>query len=672
MKTLGETLSTKYYQEFLAYNGKRYTIINPYEDTKSLHLKGQLHCHSNASADGTPSDTPTVLVTAYKTAGYDFVTITDHEVITSDPAVSGITWMGNSIEETCNRHVIAYDVSAATSLTSAQEALSFHKANNKLTSLPHPNWAYEYIIERPEMTTLYDYDFTEVYNKYVDAYGEDQWDYALTAGKKTFAFAVDDCHNSGSGAQFNGGWIVVHTNTNSKSAIWDSIREGNFYSSNGNDITISVSNGVVTASSTASSNFIFYGKNGRQLKTENAVTSSQYTIVGDEMYIRVRSQKVSNSTYAWSQPIFINVLGNEDKEAATGKVLGMLSGMDRNAIVNGNFSEWNQGTSLALTADAAVNFLADHWQFSASANGGTLPTLTQSRQTLDIANIENGLYNWRITTSGAGTSLGTSHFGFLEQRVERAPSYLSNLGRRMTLSFLARSDISNKKLGVFATHVYGTGGSPSSSDLITGTNWTLTAWWKRYTYTFDMPDITGKTFGTNNDDFVLVRFYFAWGSAIQSRVGASGGETWVGAGYVDIAQVQWYQESEELPFMAEKLVQTSMEVKRYSYVVNSVSTTEAVGYGNAVSTTVAYIAIPLPTEMRAVPTLTATAGDWQLDDGINTPVDVTAIAMDDNGFSSKKLAVLKVTVASGLTAFRNYWLVADGNAGRKLILSAEQ
>lgn len=672
MKTLGSILSTQYYQEFLAYNGKRYTIINPYEDTKSLHLKGQLHCHSNASADGTPADTPTVLVNAYKTAGYDFITITDHEVITSDPGVTVITWMGNSIEETCNRHVIAYDITTATSLTSAQEALTFHKNNNKLTSLPHPTWAFEYIIDRPEMTVLYNYDFTEVYNKYIDQYGDTQWDYALSSGKKTFALAVDDCHNTGSAAQFNGGWIVVHTNTNSKAAIWESIREGNFYSSSGNDITISVSNGVVTASSVGSSNFIFYGKDGRQLKTENAVTSSQYTIVGDEMYIRVRSQKVSDSTFAWSQPIFINVIGNDDKEAATGKVLGMLTGMDRNAIVNGNFSEWNRGTSQVYAGGAAVEFLADHWQFVASADGGTLPTLTQSRQVLDIANIENSLYNWRIAMSGAGTSLGANHFGFVEQRVERAPSYLSNLGRRMTVSFIARSDVANKRLGVFATQSYGSGGSPSAAEVINGTNWTLTAWCKKYTYTFDMPDITGKTFGTALDDFVLLRFYTAWGSGLQTRVGAASAETWVGAGYVDIAQVQWYQESEELPFMAEKLPQTAMEAKRYSYVFNTVSTTEAVAFGAAVSTTVAYVQIPLPTEMRAVPSLTATAGDWQLDDGINAPTDVTAIAMDDLGFSNRKLAVLKVTVASGLTAFRPYWLVADGNAGRKLILSAEQ
>lgn len=667
MKTLGQTLNTQYYQEFKSYDGKRYTINNPYEDTKALHLKGQMHCHTTGS-DG--ADTPTALVTAYKNAGYDFITITDHDVVTADPGVAGITWIGSACEEVTDRHVIGYDIATQSPYTNAQMSIDYHRANGKLTSLAHPSWAFAYILDKPEITTMYDFNFTEAYNGFIDQYGDAQWDLALSDGKKVFATAVDDCHNI-AGA-FNLGWVVVHTDTNSKAEILESLRAGNFYASNGNDITISVSGNVITASSTNSSNFTFYGRGGQILKTESAVTSSQYTITGNEMYVRVRSQRVSNSKYAWAQPIFIDIVSNEDKEAANGKSLGLNSFMNRNAIVNGNFTEWNRGTSQVYTGAGAAEFLADHWQYFAIADGGTLPTLTQSRQIIDNVNIRNSYYNWRIAHSGAGTSLGANQQAALEQRIERASAYLSGFGRRFTVSFLARSDIANKRIGVFLTQTYGTGGSPSASDSVNGTNWTLQQWWQKFTYTFTLPTLLSKTFGTNNDDFILLRFYETWGSNIQSRVGASSAETFVGAGYVDIAQVQWFAEGTELPFMPEKFSHTAMEAKRYSHVFNTVSTTEAVAYGHAVSTTVAYVQLPLTTEMRATPTLVATAGDWQLDDGINAPTDVTAIAIDDLGFSNRKLAVLKVTVASGLTAFRPYYLVADGNAGRKLILTAEQ
>ena len=36
----------------------------------------------------------------YRDAGYDFYTFTDHNVITEDPGIEGIVWMGLSVEDT--------------------------------------------------------------------------------------------------------------------------------------------------------------------------------------------------------------------------------------------------------------------------------------------------------------------------------------------------------------------------------------------------------------------------------------------------------------------------------------------------------------------------------------------------------------------------------------------
>ena len=66
-------------------------------------------------------------------------------------------------------------------------------------------------------------------------------------------------------------------------------------------------------------------------------------------------------------------------------------------------------------------------------------------------------------------------------------------------------------------------------------------------YNFSVPEheplidpntIVGKTFGTNNNDFIDLFFYIMWGSTYKGLVNAANAETYVGAGYIDITQVQ--------------------------------------------------------------------------------------------------------------------------------------
>jgi hypothetical protein len=151
--------------------------------------------------------------------------------------------------------------------------------------------------------------------------------------------------------------------------------------------------------------------------------------------------------------------------------------------------------------------------------------------------------------------------------------------------------------------------------------------------------------------------------------------SYIGAAGADdslyFAQVQLNEGSTALPFSPKSYAEELRDCQKYCYGVTTVSTTEAVAFGTASSTTVAMVNISLPNQMRVVPTLTATAGDWQLDDSINAPTDVTSLVMDDLGFSNTKLAVLKAGTASGLTAYRPYYLAGDGSAGRVLILDAE-
>jgi hypothetical protein len=292
------------------YNGLRYIINNPYEGAGELSLKGFLHGHTTNS-DG--ELTPAQLGTALKNAGFNFYTITDHDFITDNPVVDGITWIGKSVEETNAKHVVAYDITEQSTDTDSRKIIKFHMAKNKMCSIAHPNLT-DALVQNNEMSSYPQYNFTEVYNAYDGATGlaEDKWDIALSAGKHVFGLAVDDFHNTAH-MPIGKGYVVVFADQNSAVPIKDALRRGCFYASSGNDMEISVDGNVITITSSQTSNIAFIGKNSTIYKNEEGVTTSSYTIVGNEQYIRVKSYRVSDGAIAWSQPIFIDVINNNSE-----------------------------------------------------------------------------------------------------------------------------------------------------------------------------------------------------------------------------------------------------------------------------------------------------------------------------------------------------------------------
>lgn len=539
------------------YEGKNFVINNPYRYTSTMTLKGQLHCHTTNS-DGI--DTPAVLVAAYRDAGYNFITITDHDFVTTDPAVSGsITWIGNSVEESIVRHIIAYNISAQSTSTNVQDVLTEHYNNNKMTSIAHPNWAGFYIIDNNEMKSYYDFNFIEVYNALVQGNGEEQWDTALSFGKKVFATAVDDCHSVSAAGSFNAAWVIVNSTANESALILDSLRKGNFYSSTGNDISISVSGKVISASSVGNSNISFIGRDGRVLQTNSGVTNATYTIIGNEVYVRVKSVKISDSTIAWSQPIFIDQLSDNSKVFSDISKT-YLHSMAQDSIINGNFNIWQRGTTFT---NPGSEYTADRWAIGI-ANTGILPTnIIHSKQRLTSGDIPNSFYFYRINVDGAGSGFGVNDVYKIRQFIEHGTRFLCGSGKKITVSFYAKSSISNKKLGINAVQHYGNLGGPSSFEVINGTFWTLTSSWTKYIHTFETNTLTSKTFGINNDDYFDIDLSIMWGSTRASQVGDTASETFVGAGDIDIAQVQACIGDQSLTFMPKSVDEELLLCQRY-------------------------------------------------------------------------------------------------------------
>jgi hypothetical protein len=239
-------------------------------------------------------------------------------------------------------------------------------------------------------------------------------------------------------------------------------------------------------------------------------------------------------------------------------------GMARQAIMNGNFDVWQRGTSAAL-ADVTVAFQADRWLDYVDKNGGTLPTLTRSRQLLTSGDITGAFYFSRLATNGAGTSLGVNSLGVMQQRIEDGTSKLCGLNKKVTLSFWAKSDIANKRICPTIVQNYGSGGSQTAQETILGTPITLTSTWTKYTATFTTNTLVGKTFGTTTTGYIELNMWYMWGTTygnanVQTSVTA---ETFVGAGNIDIAQVQLCSGDVALPFQPKSYEEELRACHRY-------------------------------------------------------------------------------------------------------------
>lgn len=639
--------------EFQNNEGNEYVINNPYKNGGTLHIKGQLHCHTTGS-DG--ADAPVALVTAYKNAGYGFITITDHNVITPDPGVSGIIWIGNSVEESYLRHVNAFDVGNDYSgLQSSQEVISYHKNKGRMTSLNHPNWQNQYILDEFEIKSYYDHNFIEVYNAVVDGYGEEQWDWALSANRIVFGTATDDCHDV-SGAAFNKGWVVVHVGEATKAAILQSLRDGNFYASTGNDITITLDGNVITASSSAVSNFTFIGRNGRVLKTVNGVTSAAYTILGNESYVRVKSEITSNATKkAFSQPIFIETQREQYINADIYKNMS-LYGIGRQALDNGGFDIWERGelfTFGATTAGGAMT--ADRWAYVQNPAFAVMPEATIFKMPMQLDYVPFASNSLRISYDTVGNAASENdYYSILHQVIEEGTKKLCAISKQITFSFYARSSIPSKKIAVDFRLNYGTGGTPSPQVDIPGKVFNLTSYWKRYSVTITLPDVFCASFGTNEDSFIRPTIWCYWGSGFNTRLATSEAEFPSSIGYVDFAAMTLNATDIKLPYMP-KGAEELRNCQRH-YIKSKVPGNSARLYCVAISSNAVICNYTFPQPMMKTPTVNVSYGNVAnqiratADGALLTATSVTAEANKN---------MVSVITFGGLTLTPGAWYEFD-------------
>lgn len=151
-----------------------------------------------------------------------------------------------------------------------------------------------------------------------------------------------------------------------------------------------------------------------------------------------------------------------------------------NLITNGDFQWWQRGTSFD---GGSVRKYADRWVSGATATGATISQQSFTAGQTDVPGEPR--YFLRYAQGSVAQNLFQ---GIRDLR--------KTAGRTYTISFYAKTN-SAQSLTFNVTQDFGSGGSTDVTVL--NTSYNLTTSWQRFSFTFTVDSISGKTLGTNDD-----------------------------------------------------------------------------------------------------------------------------------------------------------------------------
>jgi hypothetical protein len=200
--------------------------------------------------------------------------------------------------------------------------------------------------------------------------------------------------------------------------------------------------------------------------------------------------------------------------AASGQVSwSSLFAAGVNKIINGDFNIWQRGTSFTATG-----YSADRYYFNV-AGGAASATCTKTAftaGTAPAAGYESGFYASTATTAGVDPNSAI----YLANVIEDVRTFA---GQQVTISFWAKASSGTPKIAIETEQKFGAGGSPSSNVQTYVTQKTLSTSWARYSATFTVPSLSGKTIGTtSNTSSLWVYLWLSAGSNNNARTGSLG------------------------------------------------------------------------------------------------------------------------------------------------------
>jgi hypothetical protein len=212
----------------------------------------------------------------------------------------------------------------------------------------------------------------------------------------------------------------------------------------------------------------------------------------------------------------------------------------KNKIINGDFGVWQRGTSFNITG----GYTADRWMFD---RGGSSVTPTISQQTFTpgtapVAGYE-GSFFYRYAQATAGT--GQSYNSVAIQKIEDVRNFA---GQTITVSAWIKADAARNFIFQIVRD-YGSGGSGlevtnSSSTLTTTTGWV------RYSATFNIASLSGKTIGSGSSIWLAIsssvlntaQTWDIWGVQVEAGSVATAFQTATGTIQGELSAAQRYFE----------------------------------------------------------------------------------------------------------------------------------
>jgi hypothetical protein len=215
-------------------------VESPYENLSGSWLRGNLHTHTTES-DG--AKTPGEAVAFYDSRGYDFLALSDHDLLTPPPdnfPHRMVFLQGNEI--TSNGPHLLHIGATKRIDPDADRAKVVREvmAAEGLCILNHPSWGFDCVHwSQEELENLYPYHGIEVYNSVVrrlegSCVAADRWDRLLGKGIRVWGYAHDDAHID---RDFGNACNWVRTPDPTPAGILAALKAGHCYASTGVELT---------------------------------------------------------------------------------------------------------------------------------------------------------------------------------------------------------------------------------------------------------------------------------------------------------------------------------------------------------------------------------------------------------------------------------------------------
>lgn len=376
---------------------------------------------------------------------------------------------------------------------------------------------------------------------------------------------------------------------------------------------------------------------------------------------------VINDEASDSSPVVVDAAGNvgvgTSSPSAKLDVQGSVYAANdyaagKNKILNGDMSV-NQRNYSSATVPLTASYVVD--RFFATAGVNTTSTASVQQFTLGTAPVTGYEAKQFIRLAGSGQSASNDYLEFA-QRIENVRTFAN---QTVTLSFWAKAGSAGNPIGVALEQAFGTGGSPSANVVTSGGVISLTTSWARYSVTLNVPSISGKTLGTNNDSFVQVHFLTSVGTSISALGFPAVG---IQNNTIDLWGVQLEAGSVATPFTTATGNPASelAACQRYYWRTSGASANQRVGVATGISNTVASGQWRTPVTMRTAPASMDYSALY-LYDGVNTAITVTSTSLDTS--TSDNVAVVLNASGGGITAYRPFQVY--GSATGYIGFSAE-